>query len=102
MKCTICNQRPARGGAYCANCASRMESQKRRGNGNKPVKFLTYHSHVVGLYPNGGKTLVAKLLKRSPEGLPKGKTLNLNTYLEGFTRDQIKAFKACILKLATA
>jgi len=68
----------------------------------KPRHFLTYRGHVVGLFPNGGKTLKAQLLKRSPKGLPKRRTLDLNIYCEGFTRETIKSFKACILQLTHA
>lgn len=102
MKCIICLRRPAKGNGYCANCASQIEAEKRRKQADEPVKFLTYRGHVVGLYRNGNGRLTPKLLKRSPENLPKTKTLDLNTYIEGFTREEIKRFKACVLQLAHA
>ena len=64
--------------------------------------FLTYHGNVVGLYPNGGKTLKPRLLGRSAEHLPKGKTIDLNVYCQGYSREVIKRFKACVLQLAQA
>lgn len=102
MKCIICGRRPARDSGYCTNCASQIEAEKRRKQADKPAKFLTYHGYVVGLFKNGRGTLEAKLLRRSPEGLPKRDTLDLNRYCEGFTRDKIKAFKRCVLQLANA
>jgi hypothetical protein len=100
MKCIICERRPARDGAYCPNCNQKIEAEKRRAEPEKPVKFLTYRGHVVGLYRNGNGRLTPQLLQRSPENLPKSQTLNLNTYIPGFSREQIKKFKACVLQLA--
>jgi len=102
VACVICEQRPANGNGFCHNCDSKLESQRKRKNGNQPKHFLTYRGHVVGLFPDGGDTLKARLLKRSPLGLPRGKTLDLNHYCEGFTRAQVKEFKACVLRLASA
>lgn len=105
MKCIICNHRPARTDeGYCANCAAQVEKAREstRKHDAKPVKFLTYRGHVVGLFSNGDGTLKSRLLRGNPERLPKAKTLDLNTYLPGFTRQQVKRFKACVLKLAYA
>lgn len=99
--CTICQHRPpANGGRYCNVCVAKMEKEKRARSREKPVKFATYRGHVVGFYPKGNGKLVTRLLRRKPEGLPKGKTLDLNTYIEGFTREQVKNIKAAILQLA--
>ena len=101
-KCVICERRPVHDKGRCLQCSSTIKVAERRKQAQQPVKFLTYHGHVVGLYPNGGRTLKGRLLRRGPEHLPKLKTLDLNTYLHGFTREQIKAFKAAVLKLAHA
>lgn len=101
-KCVICDRRPAKEGAFCANCNSHIEAERNARQADKPVKFLTYRGHVVGMYPNGNGKLIARLLKRSPKYLPKSRTLDLNTYLHGFTRDKIKAFKRTVLSLANA
>jgi len=102
MKCVICGRRPSRQGAYCQICADKLDSQKRRNGNGEPKHYLTYKGHVVGLYPNGDGQLVPRLLGRNPDKLPKSKTINLNTYCEGFDRGQIKRFKACVLSLASA
>lgn len=102
MKCIICNQRPAHKGCYCVNCLAKIAAERKCKQLQKPEKFLTYRGFVVGLYRNGDRTLEARLLKRNPDLLPKKKTLDLNRYVEGFTRERIKAFKACVLKLANA
>jgi len=98
--CIICEQRPGNGNGFCHNCDSKLESQRKRKNGNQPKHFLTYRGHVVGLFPNSSGMLRARLLKRNPDNLPKRKTIDLNRYCEGFTRAQIKDFKACVLGLA--
>jgi hypothetical protein len=98
--CAICNRRPrANGSRYCANCQAKMDREKRLRRAEKPVKFATYRGHVVGFYRRDG-VLVPRLLRRKPEGLPRGKTLDLNHYIEGFTREQVKNLKAAILQLA--
>ena len=100
MKCVICNRRPARTEkGYCANCNSKIEAETKHKAVEQPQKFLTYQGIVVGLFPNGNHKLVAKLLRRSAEGLPKDRTLDLNRYCEGYSRKVIKSFKACCLKL---
>jgi len=105
QKCTICNHRPARTGeGYCKTCASQIEADKRhrKMQNEKPVKYLTYRGSIVGLFKNGNGKLKARLLKGNPELLPKARTLDLNKYCPGFDRSQIKAFKACCLKLSNA
>lgn len=100
--CAICDRRPANGGAYCSNCTAKLEAERRRKAKPEAQHYLTYRGHVVGLFPNGDGTLSSRLLRRNPDNLPKSKTLNLNNYIDGFTRDQIKAFKRCVLQLANA
>jgi hypothetical protein len=101
-KCIICGLRPVSKGQYCSTCTAKIEAERRAHAEQKPKRYLTYRGHVVGLYPNGKGTLTARLLKRDPESLPKRLTLDLNTYLEGFSREQIKAFKRAVLSLAGA
>ncbi len=100
-KCVICERRPANGNGRCATCDSRINAQSNR-NTDQPKHYLTYRGTVVGLYPNGNGTLIARLLNRKPDNLPKKITLDLNHYCEGYTRDKIKAFKRCVLQLANA
>ena len=98
--CAICGHRPkATSGRYCANCQSKLDREKRRRVTEKPVKFATYRGYVVGFYRRDG-VLVPRLLRRKPGGLPKGKTLDLNHYIEGFTREQVKNLKSAVLRLA--
>ena len=101
-KCVICEQRPQRKGGYCAHCASRLEAERKAKANGKPKYYLTYRGHVVGLFSNGDGTLKARLLTRSADKLPKRNTIDLNRYCEGYSRQKIKDFKACVLKLANA
>lgn len=102
MTCVVCDNRPAVNGAVCHNCGAKIEAEKGKRKAEKPFRFATYRGHVVGFYPNGGGKLVPQLLRRKPENLPKNNTLNLNTYIEGMTRDQVKKIKSAILTLANA
>ena len=99
-KCVICEERPANGDGRCVQCSGKIASMSRRKV--EPQYFLTYRGDVVGLYPNGDKTLKPRLLGRSAEHLPKGKTIDLNHYCQGYSREVIKRFKACVLQLAHA
>ena len=100
--CAICNHRPkANGSRYCTNCLAKMDKEKRQRIVEKPVKFATYRGLVVGFYRRHG-VLVPRLLRRKPEGLPRGKTLDLNHYIEGFTREQVKNLKSAILQVAAS
>lgn len=103
VTCVICDHRPrAEGSRFCHNCGRKLEAEARRRGNGQPYRFLTYRGHVVGLFENGDGKLRGRLLNREPAKLPKGKTLDLNSYLPGFTRDQVKRFKAAVLKLAAA
>jgi len=102
-KCIICEQRPSRNGnGTCSQCQNRIDRESKCRQPDKPSKFITYRGHVVGMYPAGKGTLKPQLLSRSPMGLPKSRTLDLNTYLEGFNRETIKRLKATVLQLAHA
>lgn len=102
-KCIICGERPSRNGnGLCNPCQQRVDKETKDRTPDKPYKYVTYRGHVVGMFPAGKGTLKPRLLSRSPKGLPKSRTLDLNTYLEGFDRDTIKRLKAVVLQLAHA
>ncbi len=101
MKCQICEKRPARTDkGMCVQCAGKIASASKRRV--EPRHFLVYRGNVVGLYPSDGKRLKPQLLRRSAEHMPKRKTINLDTYCEGYSRETIKRFKSCVLQLANA
>lgn len=100
--CIICEHRPAKAGGICSNCIGKIEAGKRKRQAEKPVRFATYRGYVIGFFRDGGDKLVPRLLRRSSENLPRGNTINLDTYVEGMTRDQVKKIKSAILTLAQA
>ena len=100
--CVICGNRRVHGVGRCHICDSQIAADTRRKRPAQPVKFITYRGHVVGLFPNGDKTLLGRLLKRDPDKLPKSRTIDLNKWCEGYTREIIKGFKAKVLRLAQA
>ena len=102
-KCIMCEHRPANGdGGLCVQCGGKVSSLRKTTTTNVPRHFLSYRGNVVGLYPIGGGILRARLLNRSAGKLPKRKTVRLDGWCEGFSRETIKRFKACVLKLANA
>jgi len=100
MKCVICEKRPGHESGYCTNCEAQLKA--RRGQKREVFRFVTYRGFAVAFYRNGNGTLKTELTRRNPENLPKTKTLDLNKYIDGFTRGQVKKLKRCILQLANA
>jgi len=101
-KCVICDTRPAQDGGYCANCQAKIESDKNKRKADKPFRYLLYRDNVVGLYRRGDGKLTPRLCGRSPQYLPKSKTIDLDHYCQGYSREVIKAFKACVLSVVNA
>lgn len=107
-KCIICEARPvARGvkAGYCKQCSDQLEAQKRARSGKSEVyKYLTYRGVVIALKPSnreGGMQMYkAERVFKSPDTLPKGKTIDLNHYCEGYDRGQIKKFKTLFARCA--
>jgi len=102
-KCLICeDQRRSAGSLYCHNCGGKLKAGRTRKKGGEPSTFVVYQDNVVALIPNGrkdanGESLYTPaLLKRNSVGLPKGKTINLDTYCPGYTRQQIRRLKAAV------
>ncbi|MDD5510822.1 MAG: hypothetical protein PHI12_08430 [Dehalococcoidales bacterium] len=99
--CIICDKRPAiPETGYCHNCTGKIDAIRREGSHREPQpeKFFTYRGIVVACY-NRGDTFTTKLSQKSAEKLPKGRTLDLNTWLDGYTREQVKRFKGICLHL---
>lgn len=117
-KCLICEFRPARlGQPYCHNCAQKIAAETARKVKQKPEKFLYYRGHWVGLYRESEDNFKPRYLGYAPFGqeikgsgkskpkvvspkYPLSRTLNLDTYLKGFSREQVKNLKRCVLKLS--
>lgn len=108
-KCLICNHRPAFSGSpYCHNCQQRIAAEKQRRVKATPEKYLYYRGNWVGMYRASEDTLRPQYLGFAPIGdkskvkpkYPMGKVLNLDGYLEGFSREQVKKMKRCILRLS--
>ena len=120
QKCLICETKPRSQGVYCHNCAAKVKSEEARRVKPKPDKYLHYRGQWVGLFADGvdeegerlfkpmylgyapmpesgAKDRVGRLLKPK---YPMGKTLNLDVYLPGYTREQVKRMKAVVLKLS--
>jgi len=99
-KCVICEHRPAVKNGRCGNCQAKINAEERCKKPRQPFKFVTYREYVVAFFRNGDGSLNANLVNRNPEKLPKGITINLNRYQDGFTRQQVKKLKQCVLSLA--
>jgi hypothetical protein len=102
-KCIVCHQRPGlNGNGLCHNCQQKVDSENKARQPDKPFRYVTYRGHVIGMYPSGNGTFKPRLLGRNPDLLPQGTTLDLNHYIEGFSRETIKKLKATVLSLAGA
>jgi hypothetical protein len=104
-KCLICEYRPAQDGSpYCHNCKQKIVAETASQQRETPEKYLYYRGNWVGMYRVSSDTLKPQYLGYAPiEKKPKyplNRTLNLDGYLVGFTRDQIRKLKRCILQLS--
>jgi hypothetical protein len=102
-KCIICQERPvAKGQAagFCTQCADQIAARSARPAKDEVANYLVYRGKVAAVVfdrmEKGVKQYKVKQVLKSVESLPKGKVINLNTYCEGYTRDQIKKFKRVI------
>jgi len=103
-KCLICETRPTRNGnGICRTCEQHIQKLS-KPNGNGALFYLAYQGNVVGLYPKAGvkDTLIGQLVTNSVDSLPKSKVINLDKWCQGYDRDTIKRFKACVKSLAGA
>jgi hypothetical protein len=106
VRCQICSRKHKDNGAYCRSCQiaidrDNAEERKRQNPDGKAVKFVHYQGHVVGFFGKNGR-LIARYIGMSLCGIPKGKLINLDEYCPGFDREQIKKFKAVVLRLSQA
>jgi len=110
-KCINCELKPQHPDhvPYCHNCALKVEAERRRMRPSKPDWYLVYRDIVVGLFPstngNGEAKLRPRLLKRQAYDdkgrlrLPRSRTLELDGYCRGYSREQVKRFKRVCLQL---
>ena len=111
-RCFICGRRPpARGEMYCRVCQRELDQaeqarHKRCQAWKKAWKFLHWKGVVVGLYQvdqvdEWGQPMVRpRRVFQTLGQLPKAKVIDLDTYIPGFTRQQIKRMKATLRQLA--
>lgn len=97
QKCFICNTRPATSSssAMCHNCRAKIGALKSTARQTEPFKYVTYQGSTVALVKNKAGRLSPVMTKRTK--FPKSKLINLDTYCEGFTREQIKNLKRVVL-----
>lgn len=100
-KCIICELRPPVSNGWCAHCQQQIEAAKRQHEPEPPFRYVTYKGCVVGMFRKDGG-YVPRLLQRDPGKLPKSRTINLDEFCEGFTRDQIHKLKRGVLRTAGA
>ena len=98
-RCVICGIKPSPIGQYCHKCTQAVEKIKREAKSGRVDRFITYQDNVIGLIPKGNGQFIATVLKRDAAKLPASKTLDLNQYCAGFSRQQIKGLKAKIKSL---
>ncbi|MDD2730825.1 MAG: hypothetical protein PHW33_01730 [Candidatus Portnoybacteria bacterium] len=99
-KCIICEVRPVQKGhaaGYCKQCADQIAARSARAPKTEVEKYLYYRGKVAAVIythsENGVRKFKVVQVFKSVDTLPKGKVINLDTYCEGYTRDQIKKFK---------
>lgn len=107
-KCVICGNRPVAKGqqaGYCKVCQDQIDSGRRARSSQEEVRqYVTYKGVVIALKPShveGGLQMYkAERIFRAPESLPKSKLVDLNHYVEGLDRKQVKKYKALFARVA--
>ncbi len=91
---------------YCNQCNARIQGENSERDKRKeiPRYYLHYHGILIGLYPTGefeDRQLHYRAKRESLdlESVPKSRVINIDEYQHGYTRDQIKKFKAACLSL---
>jgi hypothetical protein len=99
-KCIICETRPVQTGqaaGYCKQCADQIAARSVRAPKVEVEKYITYRGKIAAVIfdheEQGVKKYKVTQVYKSIDQLPKGKIINLDTYCEGFDRNQIKTFK---------
>ncbi len=107
--CAICDKRPSPPGQYCGHCQAQIASiaaAERKSQSSQPERFVSYKGFTVALFPVNPDPSWEEEFKvkyravpiRQEVGqLPKSKTVNLDTYVEGLTRHQVKKLKALVM-----
>ncbi len=113
--CVFCDRPLKNGGSFCQEHRRLVEGERAKAVATKRERahrdahtFVHYRGIVVALMPaNGGKVLhpVFHRFVKSPEegkvariGVPKRKLIDLDGWVDGFTREQVKAFKRAVLR----
>ena len=98
-KCIICQERPVQNGqaaGYCKQCADQIAARSVRAPKVEVEKYLCYRGKVAAVIYTHSEHGVRKYkvvqVFKSLDTL-KGKVINLDTYCEGYDRQQIKKFK---------
>ena len=97
-RCVICD-RGIKGGIYCRQHQLEL-AKANKGERFPAFRYVHYRGNVIGLFKNGDGRYKPHYVGVSIAGIPKAKLIDLDHYEEGFTREQIKKLKACVLKLA--
>ncbi len=102
-KCLVCGQRPAvQGGFECGICRDKIAALKRgRKDRDGAFKYVVYRGYIMGLFPTSEEgSYKPRLILQGASRIPKAKVIDLDGYVNGFTREQVKALKAALLHLA--
>ncbi|MCJ7576720.1 MAG: hypothetical protein MUO80_08655 [Dehalococcoidia bacterium] len=99
-KCLICGVRPSNGQNYCKQCTSQIEADKRRKAKPKVFRYVTYQDVTFEFRSGKNGTLTPQYITRNPDTLPQKLLINLNKYVPGLTREQVKKLKRLCLSFA--
>ncbi len=103
-KCLICDERPAQIGCYCKPCKQQSAKGIRMAREAKvlakPQLYATWRGMAIGFVFNPDtETFRAQRCNRNIDRLPKKILINLDAYVKGYTREQVKKIKAAIVTL---
>lgn len=96
--CLYCDRKLKLGLAVCQQHERMLATLKPKPKA-KPEYYVSYRGHVVAFHKNGGTSLKPDYLGmvKIPR---KAQQINLDEFCKGYSREQIRKLKTCVMRLA--
>ncbi len=105
--CLICGYRPrAKGSKYCQQCGGHIESEWNYCKPKEAKYYVRYREYAIAFMPNGKNDAGDQTYYPTPfygtwnDNLRNvEKWIDLNRYVDGMTREQVKRLKKTVLRV---
>lgn len=102
-KCLMCSKTRAKGSMFCRYHSKLVEPPKKLPSiYTQAFKFAKYQGNIVAFLPQEDGSFRPSYVGMNASKVPKSKLIDLDTYCPGYTRQQVKKIKNCILAMTSA